>query len=269
MKFYKSKYTDQKSALKEIDKCFNLLQNKFISLGNDYVNKISGSIDTNDLFYMFRESVLRRLGAALFHYDILANIVSSGNPLSYDPKKSPPDAYYIAIRSSYVFDSIVFHVMSAFDYYGGFIKYLTDGKKKDWKLTWGEMVGKTKHIPNFLEHPLGHQITFLNKEFVKDLISYRGSLIHNKIESPSFSQHSYLVAPETIINVFPPSNFTNIFKKQLAGNDDYNLNEVTLWLVDNVVNGIIELLNATSKYFDDNRKTKPGDELIQIISKPN
>lgn len=266
MKFDKLKYSEHEKAINEIDRLFHLMENKFILLGMEYANKISGELD-NKQFYLFRNSVLRRLGAALFHYDLLAKINVSGSPISFDGRDAPPDAFYVTVSVSYLFDSIIFHIASAFDYYAGLVKYISYGNYGKWKTTWGDVVKQIDRVPTLSASKLGNEILNVNKEFVKDLIAYRGGLIHNNIESPQFAQRTKIFSSQSIVNIFPPLRFIRMFESHLSGNKDSTLNEISLWLLDSSICSLLKLQEATSLYFDVNRRTRPGDEIVTFSPK--
>jgi len=263
MEFLQNKYSNPTEALKNVDASFNKLQGKFISLGTEYANKISGSLG-NEVFYLFRDNIMRRLSAALFHYDILAKLNISGFPALYDLRKSPPDGFYVSLHQSYVFDSIIFHLVSGFDYFASFVKYLSYGHKDDKREIWSKLIKKIHAKSKLNGSVLGNELKAIDNEFVQKLADYRARLIHNESDFPRFSQTTKLSVGETIITVTPPKAFHKKFNHFLPAIDDCSINEVSLWLLESTLDGLYKLLKATSIYLDENRITLPEDEFIRI-----
>lgn len=268
MDFTTSKYSDNLASLDRINESFRILERLFIELCLEYANKISGTTG-NETFLSFRDSVFRRFVAALFHYDLIANLNIHGEPIKYESNSKVPDGFYIALQANYLFDSIIFHVVSAFDYYAGLVKFISYGKLRKFKVTWGDMVAKSKHEESLISSQLLEEINRINVDFFKDLTAYRSSLIHNKAESLLFNQSIKLSEFETFVNLYPPVEFVNQFRKQLSSVEEPNLHEVSLWILESSINSIITLIRATSIYLEQNRRIAIEDEWIKMGWKEN
>ena len=263
MEYQKEKYSNPIEALKTIDKSYNQLQGKFILLGTEYANMITGTLG-NEVFYLFRDNILRRLSAALYHYDILAKLNISGVPTLYDPRKSPPDGFHVGLHQSYVFDSIIFHLISGFDYFASFVKYFSYGHKDDRRELWSKLIKRMHTIDKLNQSALALELKAINKEFVQILVDYRAKLIHNESDFPKFLQKTKIFNGETFIYVTAPKSLHKKFKKLLPPIDSCSINEIALWLLDSSLDAFYRLLDATSIFFEENRVTLPGDEIIRF-----
>ena len=120
-KFNLADYDDEKDSRKRIDTLFKQFNNNLISLGIDYANYMSGTL-VNDRLYQIRNSILTRCHAALFHNDLLSDLNVSGRKRAIPPNILHVDGMRLVQRQNFLFDSIIFHLVSSMDYFSCIIK---------------------------------------------------------------------------------------------------------------------------------------------------
>src|ERR1035437_7617580 len=125
---------DIEGNFEEIHKDINFISNYMNGLGLDYINKISGQFISpkNDTFFKLRNSIQYRIGAVLLHLTLLLDIQQRFQErIDKDPFNQEQSIKWMILgrdQQYSIFDSIVFHIISLFDYLGNLIDYLFGGK---------------------------------------------------------------------------------------------------------------------------------------------
>lgn len=232
-KFESSKYKNHQEALDRVEKYNEELRGCLIRLSLDYTNKISGEM-SNDDFYQLRESVFLRLESVLFHYDILASINISGEKLILGEDYPNHDTHIIALHQDFLFDSIIFNVLSLFDYTSCLIKFLIENNKQKKKLLWAQLAKTARGNDNFKNTTLANAIDRIDRGWVNRLSDYRAELIHYKDDSSGWKYSCSPMKNEIVKHVYAPINLKNHFKElKNCGIDELNINATTLWIVEN------------------------------------
>jgi hypothetical protein len=257
--FDRDRYKDHSEALNLIRQQVNQFSNLMIKAGIDYMGKISGKIDNKE-FHRLRQSATLRLQSILFHYDLLASINISGQEKISDIYPSPIDGMRKSLKQDFLFDSIIFHSISFYDYLSCFISYIAFGDKK---AQWSAISNKARTKKEFKNSELAKVIDEADR-FVTKLVQYRGELIHYKDDSSSFSQ-SFDVK-NCIIKTYisAPTNFKNSFKKEFKNfsGKELDINSICLWIIDIISSDSIKIIGELRNYIEQNRIVPIGKEVI-------
>lgn len=228
----------------------------------DYARKILDTFNDKTM-YGLRDAISSRMQSVQFHNEILNSIHHIDRKITSDP--NPFIGMQLSSKQSHIFDSIVFHSVSLYDYISCFLSYIVFNRPK---AQWSSIANSARSNDDFKCFEVAKKIDELDRSVVAKLISYRGDLIHYNDDYTPSDQSFSLTQNQGTIAVFCPSNFSIRFKKELGERNAQHINPVANWLIDNLVQGTITLLNEARNYIELNRVVKPGDEFITFV-KPN
>lgn len=257
-KFDKANYCSHADSVLRLENKRKILQGLLVTLLFEYANKISGTYSNNE-FIELRNSITLRLESIFYHYDLLASINVSGEEIISSQSLSPLITDQIALKQDFLFDSIMFNTLSFFDYTSCLIEYTTGSNKK--KL-WGKLAKTARGKAELKETSLGKLIDELDRKWVSKLGDYRAELIHYSDDFVSNSFIYHAKECKYVITISAPTALKKYFKEfKLEENLNANLNEVTLWIVENSIECVIKLVKELITYFDLVRKIPAGKEI--------
>lgn len=220
-------FSNQNKSLDDIKKRSGSIQEQLVEFGLNYSNKISGTLK-NDRLFILRDSICNRIDSVIFHYEILnqinrPNFNFSGN--HYGPQL----AMEISRKQNYIFDSIIFNLISSFDYLSSLINFTFQKNKDKWKSTWTKLENKARCNEDYKNLEISKFIVESNKKWVSKLNDYRAALIHYEGESLGYKQTVFPVIEQTKILIYAPTNFRNKFKKLIKTDikEEINVNSLT------------------------------------------
>lgn len=260
-KFEKANYSNNDNAELRLYDKKKSLQNLLFRVYIDYANKISGSNSNNDLSEL-RESVSLRLESVFYHYKLLYSLNVSGQEIVGNDLLSPLESKQIALKQDFLFDSIVFNTVSLFDYTSCLIKFSLESNKQIKKLLWTKLANTARGVEEFKESSLAKVIDEVDRKWVDKLGKYRAELIHYSDDFVDESFKHSLLESKFTITVYAPLSFKKHFKEfKLDENKNASINEVTLWIIENSIDCLTELLRELCGHFDIIRKIPVGNEV--------
>ncbi len=177
--------------INEVDKRFQnlnqhakILHDRLVQLGMVYINfTISKSILKEPLFNL-RNSIIYRYNSILFHLKLLI-IIHNNHVKQINYNKSDNQIKLIMLngreRELSIFDSIIFHIISLFDYIGNLLDYVCCGKKQ-MRLKWNGVVKKARNQNDIItQYSVSETILKYDKELIDKLYKYRSNIIHYKM----------------------------------------------------------------------------------------
>lgn len=263
---------DLDGALRSLDKRNKILHDSLITLGIDYTNKIVGDFsDEKDKIFRLRDRILYRRNSLQFHLTLLLrthNHAVSELHSGREEGEMPPGAMIMdrsAEQQFSIFDSILFHSISLFDYLGGLIQYLCSSKNRH-KWDWDSAATAARHDENMVSSsPVAEVVERLDK-WVTKLYGHRADVIHDEPDLGGRTLSHDLMQDRYDLKVFAPSGFVDQFDelKSLSETHDITLHYVGLWLCERTVNGAIEIIQGLRDHLEENREVSPGDEPIKF-----
>lgn len=172
------------SHLREIARSFEVA---LVGCCQGYVMKALGHLGDNRAGHVWavRDSIIYRSWAINWHFELLCN---QGNSLNRDLRKrvqealsSPEPLVHARVKQFFVFDDLVFNIISLFDYMGNLLGFFyTKGVNR--RLKWNGAFSASKDS----SHPLGKAavaglIQCNHKEWVNKLQEVRSDLAHFKM----------------------------------------------------------------------------------------
>lgn len=259
-------FENRDQVLIEIDSLNRIIHSKLLTIGNDYSNKITGKI-TNDRYYQIRDSITLRIESIVFHYNLLNSIHSPSKKIITN-EIFPLGTDIIPLRQKFLFDSIIFNLISVFDYLSCLINFIIEKNKDKWKKPWNKLEHWSRCNDKFKGTKLGLKIIEINKDWVSNLNDYRNELIHYQTENLGSNESYDLMNAELDILVIAPNQLKRFFKQltDMADKNEYNINSVTLWLIKTSIENVIEALDDIKEYIEDHRVI-PVDKAVYTYVK--
>ncbi len=255
-------------SLAELSQMINNLQGRLVGFGIEHTNKITGRPFDNDDYILLRESILFRASSLLFHLRLLLNIQKMHIENLRKTKFNSSDRTLLLLDSReqqiFLFDSIIFHVTSLFDYWGNFIDYVC-GAKKQMTLKWNGVIRSIRDKNNSMfQSPAAEIILSLNNEFVGVLYEHRSDLIHYKTDLGAAQSSFSLMTAESDFTVFAPKKFVARFPhlKLLSKSNELTLNYVSFWLIEQTFDSLDKILRKLFEHIEVNRKIEKGKEVF-------
>jgi len=172
-----------------------------------------------------------------------------------------------------IFDSIVFHLASIFDYFSAMINFIC--KKKDRSITkWSNLARACRHPDNaYYALPVGEEIRNQDREFVQKLYEYRSRLIHEKSYVNPIRLTIDVMSGKTQVRFEAASSLCKKFPSLEKKSVD---NEITAafaakFLMEETITSIVKLLFRLKAHME-SHSTYPnhiaGHEIIMLYSEP-
>lgn len=147
---------DISKELNQLNSQFRSISNKMMAVAMDYKTYIDVNIKDNDI-YELRDSMLYRLNAAKFHLEILTGIITNTDlelTTSFRKMKAPNNMMGLNMhfetrvnQISFLSDSLIFHLVSGFDYISNLVEYICRNTKKK-RLMWTQLAKSVRDKNN-------------------------------------------------------------------------------------------------------------------------
>lgn len=254
--------------LDNVDKSFEEIQ--FL------INQVSGIFEKITFYYMGRKTSLQdlnkfkkylslrnlieyRLHCILYHLTFLLDVQKGFQErIDEDPLNEEEQIKGMVLGREQclaLFDSIIFHTISMYDYLANLIEYIS-GKKYTHSLKWNGLLNTLRNADIEIDLSLKELLIDIHSSFINRLYNYRSDVIHKRADSSRSEFSMDLMNDSFKLSIGAPIRFCNIFSdlKQLSKNNQLSLNYVTIWLmkksyriVGDILNKIKELEEFKSK----------------------
>lgn len=270
--------------LDEIQSLIGVVYEGFMALAMDYgyhVNNVFGqSQDGKHEIYELRDNINYRIRSANLHfYLLITRKLEIENRFAKMLKDKPTifDGYFMGnphfeIASDEImaiYDSIVFHLSSCFDYLAMLTQFVF-GENPQTKLQWITLV---KHCHNnkseFADRKFADNIKKVNSEFVSKFNDYRAELIHRK-KSTSFANLTWELNSGKVTTQFKCSEKIKSNLKKVIDKDlEYCISYASFEIIKQTLLKISYVLNGMHDEFRENyneHSPKMNNGGFQIIS---
>ena len=260
------KFTDIDAARSNLRIEIQKLGNELISLGIDYSNYITGTLNEK-IFFQIRDGITARLSACIFHLDLLTMVDKPGNKYVYSFDGPNVDGFYMARHQGFIFDSIIFHATSTLDFCSSLIKYILEKDKNRWRSTWKGLLTFLKKNQDTFVTTFYKKIISLDRDYINTLVEYRADGFHYTKDSAAFKQTDKVFEGVTEVYIYAPSNFYKRFRKKIiVDHDNVDIIRAALWVLTSIVKVVDEILTELRIFLKENRRTVEGQEVFKIIS---
>lgn len=259
---------DRNQAFGKTDERLEKLRDGFYALSLDYGYHIENTSGGNHKIFELRDNVVYRLFSSLFHWQLLLkqhyiieqnlNEIYKKDPSRFSnliyPKKNP-DFEYSEKEVTAIFDSIVFHLSSIFDYMSILINFICL-KDKDQTPKW-KVVSKSAR-PNsgneFNKKDIAKVIDRIDREFTIKLYDYRSDLIHRRRDINEYSFETMVDTGQFNVRFICSDRIRKTFKSFGEINCDYTVSYFSMWLINKMADTISDILIALKNEIEQNSK---------------
>lgn len=250
---------DLDTSFENIRKGIALIEKRIDDLGFEYVNKIKGEnlFTKNDSIYRLRNSIQYRLRAILFHFTLLLDIqIKFQERIDEDPYNKEESIKWMILGKEQqyaLFDSIIFHIISLFDYLGNLIDYILCGKSQS-RLKWNGVIGYSYDKNSLLsDTSIKYVLQKWHSQFINVLYDHRSDLIHYKID---FGASEYIIdlgKSKANLIIESPYRFINKFKelKNLSAINKISINYSVEWLIKKTMEASEEIIESIFKAIEE------------------
>ena len=247
----------------------------------------SNDKNSYDNIQKLKDNIQYRLFAATHQYLVfLKELAGEESHLQKVYQDNPNNIHGFVYRNPYfekieqelssIFDNIIFHVSSVFDYISHIICYIAF-KNKSNTLYWSKLTRSARGQNNQLTNEeIKKIVDIVDRRFVNKLYDYRSRLIHNVRDHHTFDGQRILYNSQFILQLRPSDLSLKYFK--LISNDIGENSKVTLtylssWIIKRTFIEIESILDVLAKeirkdsYFGNNLYTpKRGMNTLLLVS---
>jgi len=259
--------------MKNIMKDFHSIDNNMIAIGMDYKHYLDSNFIENKI-YEIRDNILYRLRATKLHINILVSLLNSlDQELStIYPQVNGGISMQIHFENrksdiSALFDSVIFHIISAFDYVSNLVGYISLKNQK--KLKWTQLAKSVRDQQNELSKAnFSELIDKLDRTFIGRLYDHRSYLIHIRNDSGKSYLTIELLRGKVNTKIISSSTFNKNFSelRELGKDNDLSISFVLVWLLRKTTESIIEIQYGLKEYMEKNKK---NDIPFMFMKGPN
>ncbi len=259
-------------SFKKISKDFQFFNQRMIGIGIEFTNKMAGDLfsDKNKRFLYIRNSIQYRLNAIYFHFTLLLDIQKDYhieiNKPPFDKDKSIDYLIKGGNQQYAVFDSIVFHIVSLFDYIACLINYSCSGKYES-RIMWNGIVKTSFDSQNYLSNSkLKEIVQKWNNDFIDVLINHRSDIIHYSMDSGNTSYVFDIDKGKRFLYFEAPYKFVRNFRelKKLSKENNIMINYAVDWLIGKTIQAVNDIVNGVSLFIEANRKVPEEKEIFRF-----
>ena len=259
--------------MKKVSVGFQSINNNMIAIGMDYKFYIDSNFTDNKI-YEFRDNILYRLRATRLHINLVVNLISSLDRELSEIFKNENGQLSMQIHFenrksdiSALFDSIIFHTISAFDYVSNLVAFLSLKNHK--KLKWNELAQSVRDPKNEIyESSFSPLIDQLDREFVGRLYKHRSDLIHSGKDGEKSSLSIELINGKVETKILASNKFNKNFSeiRKLSKEYDLSISYILFWLLEKTIESIIDIQFELKEFMEKNKK---NDLPLMFMKGPN
>jgi hypothetical protein len=270
---------DLKLEMKNVLNDFQAIDNNMIAIGMDYKYYLDSSFNDKKI-YEFRDNILYRLRATRLHINILVNLLNSLDRelteiYSKENGQISMQIHFENRKSdiSSLFDSVIFHIVSAFDYVSNLVGFLCIKNQK--KIKWTQFAKSVRDQKNELSQTnFSELIDNLDRTFIGRLYDHRSYLIHIGNDNGKSSLSIELMKGKVETKIISSSTFNKNFSelRELGKENDLSISFILFWLLNKTTESIIDIQFGLKEYMETNKKNEipfmfmkgPNNEVLPV-----
>lgn len=265
--------------MKNVLNDFQAIDNNMIAIGMDYKHYLDSSFNDKKI-YEFRDNILYRLRATRLHINILVNLLNSLDQelteiYSKENGQISMQIHFENRKSdiSSLFDSVIFHIVSAFDYVSNLVGFLCIKNQK--KIKWTQFAKSVRDQKNELSQTnFSELIDNLDRTFIGRLYDHRSYLIHIGNDNGKSSLSIELMKGKVETKIISSSTFNKNFSelRELGKENDLSISFILFWLLNKTTESIIDIQFGLKEYMETNKKNEipfmfmkgPNNEVLPV-----
>ena len=248
---------DEFKELQKLLSDLQILSGRLQAIVMDYNNYISenpiSSVHSKNIFESC-ENLKIRLSCVYFHTEMFCNHFEYIETRIKNNGNGYPDPPFIIIATTqfhYLFDSIIYHVSSVYDYVVTLVNFIHNHGSLNY-VKWNSVA---KSYPVKSEKTYEY-ISRIHKSYVDGFFSYRSSLIHNKVDFiRPYVSYDAMIGHTTLIiksSPFMLKHFKHLL--ELSKTDEISLKFATFHIVDKLIDHVTDILFELKNHMENNKK---------------
>ncbi|SHG85445.1 hypothetical protein [Flagellimonas flava] len=263
-----------KEDLRHLQTNLNSIDGNMIAIALDYKYYLDSNFVDSEI-YNLRDRIVYRLRATDIHFRMVINLLTRLDSELTDIHRTNNSNDMMVLHSHFfkreidisaISDSILFHLISGFDYVSSLVSFVTGNKKK---LKWVGLAKSARDSSKKISaDPLGKIIDTLDRDFIGKLYDHRSTVIHLKNEIRPTSLSIDFMNAIVTTKIIASSEFTkrfHVLKKQGKEND-LSLVYVMMWLLGEATKAIIKIQFGLKDYMERN---KVNEQPFMFLKGPN
>ena len=239
---------------------FQSIDSNMIAIGMDYKYYLDSNFSDNKI-YALRDNIQYRLKATKLHINILINLINSLDQelsIVYSQENLGINIHshfeQRKLDISALFDSVIFHIISTFDYVSNLVVFLS--LKGDNKFKWTQLARSVRGKNELSNLNFSDLINELDRTFVGRLYDHRSNIIHYGNDTGKSSLSIEVIKGKVKTKIISSHSFNRNFKelKDLAKENDLSISFVLLWLLKKTTDSIIDIQFSLKEYMEQNKK---------------
>ncbi|GAA3922693.1 hypothetical protein GO495_02195 [Chitinophaga oryziterrae] len=247
---------DRQKTFESIANRLELLDEGFRALYADYSHHIEVTNGKQHDILRLKENIDYRLFSSKFHLELLLrqHFAIEGRIQEIfrdDPGKvlnpvypSHPLFDYCEREITSVFDSIIFHLASVYDYLSAAINFICN--KKDKSITkWSQLAKSCRDRENtYSGKKIASVIISENENFVDKLYRYRSRVIHERSEINAISLSLKIASSKAVVKFISTDGLIKSFPslKEKAKTHNLTVAFTSEWLIHATIDSIVNIL---------------------------
>lgn len=247
LEYEPSQFLPTEENVKAVKRLSGSIQDSIQSLKFNYTNFISGKF-SNTTLQGICYSLSSRDTSISYHLNLLLEINQEA-ALYLDPI----NINFAVNKKRYLFDSLIFNIVSAIDYCACLASYILIHKqafKYPWQRYYKAILNsKSQSVREFAE-----KTKDINRWFIL-LNDYRAELIHYEADNVGHKSNTDFFTCRTKLTVYPPHAFQRQFKvfKKLPNDENKSIDAVSLWLISTYRTSVNTVIRLLSEYIKENK----------------
>lgn len=258
---------DVNSEFQKLQERFKILESRLYAVALDYKHYIDNSM-SNDRLYELRDNVIYRLFSSRFHIQLLLQqqieikdkcfkMMNDGNwDLIQGIHPVHPLHDHFKKEVSSIFDSLLYHIVSTFDFISSLVNYIYAPKnEKQNSIMWTTLAKIARDKQNLLfPISISNAIKDYDNHFVSKLYDYRSHIIHDKGDLNQFTYNVTMGSQFSLaIGFIATQKFTNNFSelKKMYKDVALSTSYVSFWLLNKSIDYITDLLFDIKKNLEE------------------
>ena len=246
---------DRNKTFQAISDGINTLNKAFRALNADYSFHLESTFGKDHRILKMREDVDFRLFSSKFHLELLLRqhyFVEKRISEEYqkNPKKVLATVYpthplfdYCEKEVTAIFESIVFHLASVYDFVSTIVSFICNNKDES-IAKWSQLNTACRQKEGLKDKNVSKIVNDEHNKFVNPLYKYRSGLIHDKTDLHPIQLDLKLGSGKTDAKFFISSSLTKNFAelRKLGKTKNITISFASSWLIDKTIDSLIRIL---------------------------
>lgn len=246
---------NKKETFDKISSQIEILDKAFRALNTDYSYHVENTFGKDHKIFEMKKDIEFRLFSSKFHLQLLLqqhfkiekriesiynedreSIIRSMYP-------SNPIFDYCEKEITAIFDSIIFHLASVYDYLSAIINFICNNKNETIS-KWSQLNNACRQKGVYLNKNISKIIIDEHNQFVNNLYKYRSRLIHSTSDVHPISFDLILSSGKTNVKFFATNSLIKNFSelREKAKTHKITVSYSVNWIIDSTLKSIMKIL---------------------------